>query len=148
MSSCADDIETMDKVVRIFTGLAVMMIIIAGMMAYFILLNINKMYISQKTKELSIMRINGFTVREVKRYVMMETIVTTAIGIVLGLGIGSVMGYNVLTGIETSYMRFVRTPSLISWLLSAAITAFFTFGINAIALRKIKHLKLTDISST
>ena len=121
------------------------MIIIAGLLAYFILLNINKMYISQKTKELTIMRINGFTVGEVKRYLLMETVVTSLAGIVLGIVIGSVMGYSVIRNLEAPYLMFIRRVNLIAWLLAAVITVLFTLGINVIALRKIKRLKLTDV---
>ena len=114
-------------------------------MAYFILLNINKMYITRKTRELTVMRINGFTVGEVKRYVLLETIATTIAGIILGIAVGSVMGYVVIRSIETTYLQFVRGISLVAWGLGAVITVIFTLGINAIALKKIKHLKLTDM---
>ena len=145
VSYCKNDINTMGTIVKIFTGLAGMMIIIAGLLAYFILLNINKMYISQKTTELTIMRINGFTVKEVKRYLLTETLVTTAGGIVLGIGVGSVMGYSVISSLEAPYLQFIRQVNLTGWLMAAVITLIFTLGINAIALRKIKHLKLTDV---
>ena len=140
------DINRVKKVVLIFTGIAGIMAAAAGLMAYFILLNINKMYITHKTRELSIMRINGFTVGEVKKYILMETVVTTAAGILIGLAVGSAVGYIVIRNIETTYVQFVRSVSFASWGLSAAITVFFTFGINAIALRKIKRLDLTDIT--
>ena len=145
VSYCKDEINTMGTLVTIFTGLSGMMIIIAGLLAYFILLNINKMYISQKTKELTIMRINGFTVGEVKRYLLMETVVTSLAGIVLGIVIGSVMGYSVIRNLEAPYLMFIRRVNLIAWLLAAVITVLFTLGINVIALRKIKRLKLTDV---
>ena len=146
MKEVSKDKNRVEKVVLIFTGIAGIMVLAAGLMAYFILLNINKMYITQKTRELSIMRINGFTVGEVKKYILMETVVTTAAGILIGLTAGSVMGYVVIRFIETSYVQFVRSVSFVSWGLAVAITVFFTFGINAIALRKIKHLKLTDVA--
>ena len=142
---CEDDINTMSTVVAIFTGLAAMMIIIARLLAYFILLNINKMYISQKTKELTIMRINGFTVGEVKRYLLIETVITTVAGIIFGIAVGSVMGYSVIRNLEAPYLQFIRQVNLWAWLLAAVITAIFTLTINIRGLRKIKHLKLTDV---
>ncbi|MBR6101867.1 MAG: FtsX-like permease family protein [Ruminococcus sp.] len=133
------------KIVDIFTKVSGVMVVVAGLMAYFILLNINKMYITRKTRELTVMRINGFTVGEVKRYVLLETIATTIAGIILGIAVGSVMGYVVIRSIETTYLQFVRGISLVAWGLGAVITVIFTLGINAIALKKIKHLKLTDM---
>ena len=66
-------------------------------------------------------------------------------GIVLGIVIGSVMGYSVIRNLEAPYLMFIRRVNLIAWLLAAVITVLFTLGINVIALRKIKRLKLTDV---
>ena len=143
---CQDDIDNLDVIIGIFTRVAGIMVIVAGLMAYFILLNINKMYITHKSKELSIMRINGFTVGEVKKYVLAETVFTTAAGILLGTAIGSVISYVVIRYLETPFMLFVHSPNFIAWIIAAVLTVFFTFGINAIALKKIKDLKLTDVA--
>jgi ABC-type antimicrobial peptide transport system permease subunit len=124
---------------------AILLLVIAGLMAYFILLNITKMYVNQKTRELTIMRINGFTVKEVKRYLNTETIITSIIGILLGIGVGALMGYIVIRFIEMPHAQFVRTPFFLGWLISAAITAAFSIAINAFGTRKVKNLKLTDV---
>lgn len=144
LASRAKDVENLDVIIGIFTKVAGIMVFVAGLMAYFILLNINKMYITHKSRELSIMRINGFTVGEVKKYVLMETVFTTIAGILAGTAAGSVIGYVVIRYLETPFTRFMREPSFIAWAIAAALTVLFTFGINAIALRKIKDLKLTD----
>ena len=36
--------------------------------------------------------------------------------------------------------------SVTAWLIGVAMTVFFTVVVNAIALRKVKHLKLTDVT--
>ena len=97
------------------------------------------------TVELTIMRINGFTVKEVKRYLNTETIITSVIGILLGIGIGTLMGYIVIRFIEMPHAQFVRTPYVLGWLISAAITAVFSIAINMFGTRKVKNLKLTDV---
>ena len=114
-------------------------------MAYFILLNLTGMYLAQKQRELTVMRINGFTTKEVIRYVSGETVFTTCCGIVLGVGLGLGLGYAILRILEQMHVQFVRTPSLLGIVLSVVITAFFSAVINAIALRKVKKLKLTDV---
>ena len=103
------------------------------------------MHLLQKKRELTIMRINGFTTKEVTRYVSREILFTTVVGIVLGLGLGMLLGYLILRFTEQGHAQFVRTVSWTSALLSAGITALFSFVINAIALRKVRNLKLRDI---
>ena len=126
--------------------IALMFVGIAGLMAYFILLNLVNMYINQKKRELTIMRVNGFTIREVNQYVLREMIVSTALGIVLGLGAGTLLGYRVVRLLETTSVRFMRGIQWEAWLGAALITIVYAVIINAAALRKVKYLKLTDVA--
>lgn len=144
LSPATEDKGKLELVTNVFNKVAILLLVIAGLMAYFILLNITKMYVIQKTRELTIMRINGFTVKEVKRYLNTETIITSVIGILLGIGVGALMGYVVIRFIEMPHAQFVRTPYVLGWLISAAITAVFSVAINAFGTRKVKDLKLTD----
>ncbi len=126
--------------------LIIVMIIAAGVMAYFILLNLADMYLTQKKRELTVMRVNGFTTKEVITYVAREAVVTTIIGILLGIAIGAVFGYMILRFIEQRHAGFYLTPNISSWLYSAGITALYSIGIYSISLRKVKDLKLSDIA--
>ena len=49
--------------------------------------------------------------------------------------------------IEAGAEHYVRSPNLIACLLSCAIMAVFAVVVNIIALRKINHLSLTNVSS-
>ncbi len=126
--------------------IALMFVGIAGMMAYFILLNLVNMYINQKKRELTIMRVNGFTIREVDNYVLREMVVSTALGIALGLGAGTLLGYRVILLLEGTTVRFMRGIQWEAWLFAALITIVFAVVVNAAALRKVKYLKLTDVA--
>ena len=125
--------------------IALLMIVMAGIMAGFILLNIVNMQITQKKKELTIMRINGFTVREVIAYIAREAVVTNIIGIIVGVGIGMLLGYHILRLIGGKTSFFVHEPLPMTIILSGLITAGFSIVLNAVALKKVKYLKLTDI---
>ena len=125
--------------------IALLMIVMAGIMAGFILLNIVNMQITQKKKELTIMRINGFTVREVIAYIAREAVVTNIIGIIVGVGIGMLLGYHILRLIGGKTSFFVHEPLPMTIILSVLITAGFSIVLNAVALKKVKYLKLTDI---
>lgn len=132
--------SVLDYISALFVG-------IAGLMAYFILLNLVNMYVNQKKLELIIMRINGFTVKEVIRYVSLELIVSTLLGILLGLGFGSLLGFRIITLVETSALHFLKDIQLPAWGISALITALFSAVVSIWALRKVKYLKLTDVGN-
>ena len=102
------------------------------------------MYLNQKRKELTIMRINGFTVKEVIGYVSRESFITTGRGIILGLISGTLLAMRMLELIQSSGVNSPRGIQWLAWLLAAVITILFSVIINAIAMRKIKYLKLSD----
>ncbi|MCR4645655.1 MAG: hypothetical protein K5695_09645 [Oscillospiraceae bacterium] len=136
--------EMYQSFAKVLDLIALMFIGIAGMMAYFILLNIVNMYVNQKKPELTIMRVNGFTVREVIGYVSYELILSTIAGIMLGWAGGSLLGYRVMRLLESSDLQFVHTIQWGSWIWAALITMLFSAAISFLALRKIPRLKLTD----
>lgn len=127
--------------------ISALFVVASGLMAYFILLNLVNMYVHQKTHELIIMRINGFTVRETIRYVSLELIVSTVLGIILGLGLGSLLSYRVVCLLESLTLHIIRDIQFKAWLYAAFITAVFATLVSAWALRNVKRLKLTDINN-
>ncbi|MCR5575393.1 MAG: hypothetical protein K6F56_00095 [Oscillospiraceae bacterium] len=131
---------------KVLNLVIVVMIAMSGLMAFFILLNLSNTFITQRSRELTIMRINGFTTGECKRYVAFDLAVTTVLGIVLGLVVGAWLGYRVTLLMEQPNIMYVRDPDLRSFVFSFIFTALISVGINSLALRKIKRLKLSDLA--
>ena len=145
LKDAAADRVRLERMSSVTNAAIFMLLGLAAVMAYFIVMNLSVTYIQQKTKELTIMRINGFTVRECVVYVGWDLVVTTLAGIVLGLIAGHVLGMRLLPVTEGAYMRFVHDPDLRTYLYSALITAGFSALVSSTALRKVKDLKLSDI---
>ena len=146
VKDAAADRERFNSFSSIVDVAVLLMLGLAGVMAYFIVMNLSVTYIQRKTKELTIMRINGFTVRECVIYVSWDLVVTTLIGILLGLAAGHYLGQTVLPVTEGRYMRFVHEPDLRTYLYSALITAGFFALVSSTALRRVKNLRLSDIN--
>lgn len=121
--------------------------VFAAIMAVLVMLNQNVMYINRKAKELSVMRINGFTLKETENFVSRDNFVLTSMGILLGCGMGAALGYVVTRVLEVASTHYIRTPSIKACLIAAAIGAVFAYAMNKIALRRIKKLNLTDVNS-
>ena len=121
--------------------------VFAAIMAVLVMLNQNVMHISRKAKELSVMRINGFTLKETKAFVSRDNFVLTTMGILLGSIIGMILGYVVTRVLEVAYTHYIRTPSIKACLIAGAIGGVFAYIMNKIALQRIKKLNLTDINS-
>lgn len=121
--------------------------VFAAVMAVLVMLNQNVMYINRKAKELSVMRINGFTLKETQAFVSRDNLILTAIGILLGWGVGISLGYVVTMVMEVANTHYIRTPSIRACLFSALIGMVFAYLMNKIAVRRIKKLNLTDINA-
>ncbi|SCW26896.1 FtsX-like permease family protein [Ruminococcaceae bacterium YRB3002] len=144
--SAADaDRSIFDKSTEVINSVVVLFIVMAAIMAGVVLLNLTMIYVIQKTREMTVMRINGFTTKQVISYAARESIATTLIGIILGIAVGSVMAYRIVRAVENTYGQFDRNVSLTSWLIAAIITILFAVIVNIIALRRVKKLNLTDI---
>ncbi|MGN1415738.1 MAG: FtsX-like permease family protein, partial [Oscillospiraceae bacterium] len=78
---------------------------LSAVMALLVLLNQISMHINRKARELAVMRINGYTLKETKAYVYKDNIVLTLMGLILGSGFGIVLSYVVVRIIETGANR-------------------------------------------
>ena len=126
--------------------LVLLFIFIAAVMAGVVQMNLTNMYVLQKKRELTIMRVNGFSTKEVINYMLRETVFTTIVGILFGILIGTGLAYRIVRTIEQSFLQVDRSPNYWAWLIAALMTLLFTVIVNAIALKKVKYLKLTDVA--
>ncbi|MGM9644940.1 MAG: FtsX-like permease family protein [Eubacteriales bacterium] len=118
---------------------------LSAVMALLVLLNLNVVAISEKKRELIIMRINGFSIGETKKYVYRDNIILTAIGILLGIGIGIGISIWMLNVLQGESDNFLTDPNLIACLTGAGLSIVFAIITNMIALRKIEKFKVYDL---
>lgn len=118
----------------------------SAVLAVLVLLNQMTMYINRKAKELSVMRINGYTIKETKTFVSKDNVFLIAIGLIMGCFIGTPMAIFEVCIMETGPSRYIRTPNLSACILSVIICIIFALIVNWIALRKIDKLSLTNVN--
>jgi len=127
--------------------IVVVCFVFAALMAVLVMLNQNVMHINQTARELSVMRINGFTLKETKAFVSRDNFALTALGILTGWILGISLGYLVLRVLEVGSTHYIRTPSLQACLLATGICGCFSYIMNRIATRKISELNLTNVNA-
>ncbi len=128
------------------TAVVIAYVAMAVAMAALVLLNLLTMFVSEKKKELIVLMINGYTIRDARRYIYSDTIFLTVIGILLGLVLGYFMGNLATSSLETSITSFM---SGFAWKACAAGTvtsAALAFLMTVVALRRIGKFHLTDIN--
>lgn len=118
----------------------------SAILAVLVLLNQMNMYINRKSRELAVMRINGYTLKETKAFVSRYNIVLIILGLIVGCGIGIQLAQFEVLIMETGTRCYITSPDMLACFLSVLICVVFALIINKIALRKINNLNLTNIS--
>lgn len=124
----------------VILGLSFMAIFMMGI----IMTNLTNIFVSKRLKDIAIMRINGFSMKETMMYLARETIITNLIGIASGVVVGSTVAYIIIRMMEQPDMMLARSFSIPAWIIAVVLTALASLVINAIAFRKTKKLSLTD----
>ena len=135
--------DSVDVLLDIVAGICVFLSILLSLM---ILINYTNILVSRRMKEMLVMRINGFSLKEVIGYVAKESAAITAFGIILGTVFGILFSYFAVSAMENTYTSFVRTPYPPAWIFAIIFNIVFAIIIDLIAFRKIGKVPLTDVN--
>lgn len=129
------------------TLVVIVCFIVSLLMTIFVLTNQIVLQINKRARELAVMRINGYTLKETKAYIYKDNIVLTLIGLILGCAVGCIPGYLTVVGVEADARHFVRSINPYALLIAFVCGALFSLVVNIVALRKVNRLNLTNVSS-
>ena len=125
--------------VYITTGIAILI-------SFMILTNLANIYLTRKKTELTVMRVNGFTIKEAKGYLSKESILTTAAGLIIGVVVGAILTPLIIKGMQQPDLEFVKSFQPVAWGSAVGLEALFSLIINTLVYRKVKDLNLKDIA--
>ena len=128
------------------TAVVAIYLVLASLMAIVVLLNLNFMFIDEKKRELIVLMINGFSVKDAKRYISYDSAVLTVIGIIAGIILGCIVGSNTVAAIEPSTACFVKAPDLWAIIIGTIGGGLLATIMAKISLRRIPKFNLTDIN--
>ena len=126
-------------IVVIITGMAILI-------SFMILTNLSNIFLNRRKTELSVMRVNGFSIKQAKSYLTRETIITTIAGLILGVALGAVITPPIITMIQQKDVQYVNIFHTIAWVIAVGIEGVFAVLINSVVFNKVKKLNLRDIA--
>ncbi len=138
--------KTYDTTKNLFNMVALIMVLIAGIMTFMIVINLNSILVNRRMKELLIMKVNGFANKDLVGYLLRETILINVVGILIAIGLGVTMNPLLIQEIEPSIVMYIRSVSVFSWVSACVINIVFSVIINAISFRKVGKIPLMDIT--
>ncbi len=141
--SIKEDNKTM---IDLFDIVVYLVLVFSFILSFMILLNLSNILVLRRMRELLTMRVNGFSNGQVIGYLAREVIVTTFIGIILGIGVGIPISMLSVKMMETNGFMYVLKVYPVAWIVAAISCFVFAAVINSIAFRKVGKVPLTDIT--
>ena len=141
-----DFAKKFETVAWLYDILIAMMMTVAVLISFLILTNMANIFLARKRTELTVMRVNGFSVKQTKGYLTRETIITTVTGLALGVIMGIIISPKLTGALMQPDLEFDRSFHVLPWIIALAVEAVFAVIINTVVFRKVKDLDLKDIS--
>ena len=144
VSYTSDTKREINDMLQALVLVIIVLIVTAALLAFVVLYNLNNVNITERRRELATLKVLGFYDTEVAAYVYHENIILTLIGIVVGVGLGTILHQYIIHTIRVDMVMFGQHVSLISFLISAVLTAVFSTFVNFVMYFKLKEIDMVE----
>ena len=145
METVADSTEQFRSIETLYDLIAGVTIFLVAAMNLLILVNLTQILVCRRMKELLLMRVNGFSIRQVRTYLFREILYVTLPGILLGIAGGIPFTLFMLRRISTMKITLVVQTVWYAWVIAAVLCAVLAFIVFRIAFRKVWQASLVSI---
>ena len=115
-------VSIFDNIANSLKSVVQIMICLSAIMALVVVLNLIAMYINEKSKTLTVMRINGFTLRETKSFMSFSNVILTILGLIVGVAVGILVSIQIINIIESDSVAYSHAPNITACLISCVIS--------------------------
>ena len=139
-----DMVSSVDSMLVALDRVMILLILIAGLLSFVVLYNLNNINITERRRELATLKVLGFYDNEVAMYVYRENIMLTLFGTLMGCALGKFLHYFTIVTVEVDAAMFGREISLNSYLICAAFTVAFSIIVNIIMFFKLRTIDMVE----
>ena len=139
-----DMVASLDSMLVALDRVMILLILIAGLLSFVVLYNLNNINITERRRELATLKVLGFYDNEVAMYVYRENILLTLFGTMVGCVLGKFLHYFTIITVEVDAAMFGRIISLQSYLICAAFTIGFSIVVNIIMFFKLRTIDMVE----
>jgi len=141
ITSIKDAKQQIENMLKPLDKIVMLLIVLSGLLTIVVLYNLAIINMSERKKEISTLKVLGFTKKELDYYIISETIILSIIGMIIGLLIGKNVCMFIIKGLEIEKARYIYEMMPQSYLYSMMIMVLFvgiTSILTHIGLKKIK----------
>lgn len=136
--------QKFDDLTESLSVIVVVLIICAGALAFVVLYNLTNINVTERLRELATIKVLGFFDNEVSAYIYRENIISSVLGVALGLWLGVYLHAFVIQTAEVEIVMFDPTRGIMSYVYSALLTFLFTFIVNFVLHFRLKKIDMVE----
>lgn len=121
-----------------------LLIVCAGCLAIIVLYNLANINITERMREIATIKVLGFYDGETSAYIYRENIISSTIGILLGLVLGKILHYFVVITTEVDIVMFNRELVWWAYIFGALLTMAFAVIVNVVLHFKLKKIDMVE----
>ncbi len=140
----ADTMERISTMMKSLDVIVLVVILCAGGLAFIVLYNLTNINITERVREIATVKVLGFYKKETASYVFRENILLTAMGALLGLGLGHFLHAFVMSKIQVDMIAFDVRVKGVSFLYSALLTFAFAWLVDKFMGRRLEDISMTE----
>ncbi len=138
------NVDDFRKMLNSLDMVVVVMVVCAAALAFVVLYNLTNINIAERRREIATFKVLGFYNRETSRFIYIENIILTLLGIAAGLGLGVLLTGFIIRTVEVDNVMFGRDIYPLSYLLAAGMTMLFSLLVNAVMSYKIRSVNMVE----
>lgn len=135
---------TMTKMMEALDSVILILIVSAGALAFVVLYNLTNINITERIREIATLKVMGFYDKEVDGYIFRENLILTLMGIAVGLFGGTFLAKFIIQTAEIDLVMFGRDISVLSYVISAAMTLLFSLIVTLYMHRRLKRIDMIE----
>lgn len=130
--------------VKSMNAIVLLLIICAAFLAVTVLYNLANINITERRRELATIKVLGFYDLETSAYIYRENIISTVIGIAIGMLMGRLLHYFVVITVEVDAVLFIRDLVWWAYLAGAMLTMLFALLVNIVLHFKLMRIDMAE----
>jgi putative ABC transport system permease protein len=138
--------KTMENYLKVFTSFSFVIILLAAIMSIAVIYNITVINIYEKKRELSSLKVMGFTKKEIRSSVYDENLVVGIISLIIGLPLGHLLSEYILGYFYTTdAYAFPIVTYISSYAYTIVLIFIFILMAQVLLRRKIDRIDMVEV---
>ncbi|MDD2575456.1 MAG: FtsX-like permease family protein [Acholeplasmataceae bacterium] len=133
-----------EKTSESINSIIIVLVVSASLLAIIINYNITLINISTRQKEIATLKVLGYSEREVSGYVFRETLIISSVAILLGLGLGKLLHWFIISRIFLDGVMFVNIIDWLSYLITIILSYAFLGFVYFISITKMRKIDMVE----